>query len=105
MKVALEELTRIWSASSNSRLVNVGTGTRLWHCGRIPSFEHLDGERALWTTCNADRADVYVGFAWEPASWTANPPTQLELVVCKELRAADFAAHSLVRFTQEYCGF
>lgn len=103
MSTALVELTRIWDASGASKVVTIPERTELWHCGRIPSIAHLDGSRALWTTRNRERSDVYAGFAREPASWTKHLPTKLEFIVKRELRAADFALQSLLEFTRNHC--
>jgi len=63
---------------------------------------HIDSSRALWTTRNPERSDLYAGFAREPG-WPDLPPTMLEFRVRRELRAADFASQSLRDFMWNYC--
>lgn len=101
---AMKALDQLWQASTGSATEDLAEGTRLWHCGRIATTAHIDADRALWTTREASRADDYVGWAKEPASWTSIAATRLELAVTQPLRAADFAAHSLMKFTVEHCG-
>jgi len=102
-QLAFAQLDQLWHASSRNTVVILAKGTLMWHCGRIPSLQELDDERALWSTRDPSRADDYAGWAREPATWTQLPPTKLELQTQKDLKTADFALRSLRQFTEDYC--
>lgn len=99
---ALEELTRLWHKAGGAELL-IGQGTRLWHCGRIPSIQEMDDDRALWCTGNLAKSDDYAGWAKAPTRGVQHRATKLELEVRRDLRAADFAMQSLLMFTQNHC--
>lgn len=102
-QLAFAQLDQLWHASSRNTVVILAKGTRMWHCGRIPSLQELDDARALWSTRDPSRADDYAGWAREPATWTQLPPTKLELQTQRDLKTADFALRSLLQFTEDYC--
>jgi hypothetical protein len=102
-QLAFAQLDQLWHASSRNTVVILAKGTPMWHCGRIPSLQELDDERALWSTRDPSRSDDYAGWAREPATWTQLPPTKLELQTQRDLKTADFALRSLRQFTEDYC--
>jgi len=86
---AKQALTDVWLNNSNCAIKFIDIGTELWHCGRIPSSEHIDNNLALWTTCNPDHQDHYVGSAKSPDSTRAYPPTKLRLSTVRKFRHPD----------------
>ena len=100
---AAQALTDIWLTNSSSAIKFIDIGTELWHCGRIPSSEHIDNNLALWTSCNPDHQDHYVGSARSPDFIRAHPPTKLRLSTVRKLKAADFNTASLLDFTKRHC--
>ena len=100
---AKQALTDVWLNNSNCAIKFIEIGTELWHCGRIPSYEHIDNNLALWTTCNPDHQDHYAGSAKSPDFIRAYPPTKLKLSTVKKLKAADFNTASLLSFTEQHC--
>lgn len=99
---ALDELTSLWRKAGGAEQL-VGQGTGLWHCGRIPSIQEMDDGQALWCTKSLAKSDDYAGWAKAPTRGVHHRPTKLELEVRRDLRAADFAMHSLLMFTQNHC--
>jgi len=102
-KQAIGELSRIWQASTGSRIEMIERGTRLWHCGRIETHEQMDDGKGLWAMRNAERCDEYKGFAYSKSDSNNNEPTMLELEVLRKLRAADFGLVSLFDFAVNFC--
>ena len=100
---ASQALTDIWLNNSNCAIDFIDIGTELWHCGRIPSFEHIENNLALWTTRNPDHQDHYVGSAKSPNSFRPYQPTKMKLSTLRNLKAADFNTASLLDFTVQHC--
>lgn len=100
---AKQALTDVWLNNSNCAIKFIEIGTELWHCGRIPSSELIDNNLALWTTCNPDHQDHYVGSAKSSDIFRAYPPTKLKLITVRKLKAADFNTASLLGFTEQHC--
>lgn len=103
MTPAIQALTDIWLKNSNYAIQVIDIGTELWHCGRIPTSEHIENNNALWTTRNADHQNHYVGSAKSPNSFRPYQPTKLQLSTLRKLKAADFNTASLLDFTVQHC--
>lgn len=99
---ALNELTRLWHEAGGAEL-SLRQGSRIWHCGRIPSAQEMDDGKALWCTGNFAKSDDYAGWAKAPLPGAQHHATKLELETRRDLRAADFAMLSLRKFTQDHC--
>lgn len=98
----LDALKRIWTVAGSSASV-LPAGQHLWHCGRISTSDAIDNHRTLFTTRLESNRLKYAGFAGYASDWTDPPPSAIELVVRRDLIAADFAGASLLEFTRDHC--